>query len=343
MTLELIGITVLWLFLFGYVIIASVDFGAGFLHVYSDLTGRKRVIDRLVERYLSPMWEVTNVFLVFFFVGIVGFFPKSAYYYGSALLIPTSISILLLAIRGSYYAFNAYGGGHPIHKMIYGLTGILIPASLAIILPISEGGLVQVRNDGAELLYGALLRSPYAWSVVLLALASVLFLSSAFLTYYASRAGDHKAEKLLRGYALVFSIPTLVAAFVTTYTLSLHNPEHFERMMSIWWVYLLSLLFFLAGLFLLYRREHYGRSFLFFTIQYGLAFFGYGFSHYPYLLYPHLTLYDGFTNETMAVALIVGFLLGLLVLIPAIYLLLRLFLFDPAYVQGEGGKGGDHQ
>ncbi|MBE3554387.1 MAG: cytochrome d ubiquinol oxidase subunit II, partial [Thermicanus sp.] len=61
MNLALIGMTILWLFLFGYVIIASIDFGAGFLHVYSDLIGKKRVIERVVERYLSPVWEVTNV------------------------------------------------------------------------------------------------------------------------------------------------------------------------------------------------------------------------------------------------------------------------------------------
>jgi cytochrome d ubiquinol oxidase subunit II len=44
---------------------------------------------------LSPVWGVTNVFLVFF-VGIVGFFPDTAYYYGTAMLIPGSIALILL-------------------------------------------------------------------------------------------------------------------------------------------------------------------------------------------------------------------------------------------------------
>lgn len=30
MTLEVLGISVLWIFLFGYVMVASIDFGAGF-------------------------------------------------------------------------------------------------------------------------------------------------------------------------------------------------------------------------------------------------------------------------------------------------------------------------
>lgn len=99
---ELLGVTTLWIFfLYGYLIVASIDFGAGFFSYYSlKKTGKKNhIIQKIIERYLSPVWEVTNVFLVFFFVGLVGFFPDAAYYYGTALLIPGSIAIVLLAIR----------------------------------------------------------------------------------------------------------------------------------------------------------------------------------------------------------------------------------------------------
>ncbi|GAA3333461.1 hypothetical protein GCM10020331_097580 [Ectobacillus funiculus] len=46
MTLEVIGISVLWIFLFGYVIIASVDFGAGFFNAYSTLTGQQHIFNQ---------------------------------------------------------------------------------------------------------------------------------------------------------------------------------------------------------------------------------------------------------------------------------------------------------
>ena len=35
MTLEIIGISVLWTFLFGYILIGAIDFGAGFFNAYS--------------------------------------------------------------------------------------------------------------------------------------------------------------------------------------------------------------------------------------------------------------------------------------------------------------------
>ena len=81
-----IGITVLWTFLFLYIIVASIDFGAGFFTLHKINWGREK-INHLVERYLNPVWEVTNVFFVFFFVGFVGFFPDSALYFGTVLLV----------------------------------------------------------------------------------------------------------------------------------------------------------------------------------------------------------------------------------------------------------------
>ena len=93
-----IGITVLWLFLFCYIIIASIDFGAGFFALHSKLTGDEKKINHLISRYLNPVWEVTNVFFVFFFVGFVGFFPESIKYLGTVLLIPGSIALIMICL-----------------------------------------------------------------------------------------------------------------------------------------------------------------------------------------------------------------------------------------------------
>ncbi|KIL76442.1 cytochrome d ubiquinol oxidase subunit II [Bacillus badius] len=335
MSLELLGISVLWIFLFGYLIVGSIDFGAGFFSLYSDWTGQKHILHKMIQRYLSPVWEVTNVFLVFFFVGIVGFFPKTAYYFGSALLVPASISIILLAIRGSYYAFGTYGSKeNKVYSFIYGITGVLIPASLTTVLTISEGGFLAIDKSGVHLKLKELLTSPYSWSVVLVSLVSVLFISAAFLTYYARQAEDNKAEQLVRRYTLGWSIPSVAAGVLVFYALRSHNPEHFARMADVSWMFVASLVFFIAAITLFYKQRAYGVAFFAVVMQYFTAFLAYGISHYPYLLYPVLTIYDGFTNKTMAIYLVVAFIAGLLLLIPALYLLLKLFLFNRKYVKG---------
>ena len=43
---------------------------------------------------------------VFFFVGFVGFFPDSALYLGTVLLVPGSIALILISIRSSFMLLN---------------------------------------------------------------------------------------------------------------------------------------------------------------------------------------------------------------------------------------------
>lgn len=336
MPIEIIGITVLWIFLYGYLIVASIDFGAGFFSYYAKVTGKGEIVNAVITRYLSPVWEVTNVFLIFFIVGIVGFFPDTAYYYGTALLVPGSIALILLAIRGSFYAFNQYGHKtRDVYLFLYGTTGLLIPASLATILTISEGGFIEKQGNRILLQMDKLFASPYSWSVVFLALVSVLFISASFLTYYAHKAEDYEAETVLRIWALFWSLPTIFASFLVFMSLRSHNPEHFNAMLEISWMFTLSLAFFLIAVGLTMRRRLYGIAFLFVMLQFASAFFGYGKAHLPYLLYPYVTIHSGVTNPAMGEALIWAFIGGLCLLVPSLYLLLKLFLFNAKYVKGR--------
>lgn len=336
MTLEILGISVLWTFLFGYILVGAIDFGAGFFNAYSLITGKQRILTNVIQRYLSPVWEVTNVFLVFFFVGIIGFFPKTAFYYGTTLLVPVSLGIILLAIRGSYYAFETYGArGHKGYSFMYGLAGLLIPASLSIVLTISEGGFIDMVDNNPVLDYWKLFTSPLTWSIVLLSIAATLYISAVFLTWYANKAGDREATDLLRKYALIWSLPTIITAGGIIFELRKHNPEHYTNIQTFWPMFLLSGLLFIGTVWLLLKRKNYGLAFGLLTGQFIFAFFGYGASHYPYLLYPYLTIYDSFTNPAMAISLVIAFVLGLCLLIPSLFLILRLFLFNKDYVRGK--------
>jgi len=337
MSLEVLGVSVLWIFLFGYVIIASIDYGAGFFNAYSLVRGNNHVLAKIVKRYLSPVWEITNVFFVFFFVGIVGFFPQTAFYYGTVALIPASIALILLAIRGSYYAFEAYGGasGNKGYALAYGISGLLLPASLSVLLAISEGGFINMVDGKPLLDIKALLTSPLAWAIVVLAILSVLYISAVFLTWYADEANDKSAMELMRKYALIWAGPLMLSALAIIFEMSRSHRWHYENMFLLWWLFVISAILFILTVRLLYRRHHYGTAVILMISQFATAFAAYGISHYPYLLYPHLTIYDSFTSRSMAIALVVVFILGLCLLIPSLYLVFRLFIFDEDYVKGK--------
>lgn len=335
MSLEILGISVLWTFLFGYVILGSIDFGAGFFNAYSIFTGKDRILSKVIQRYLSPVWEVTNVFFVFFFVGIVGFFPQTAFYFGTILLVPGSIALILMAIRGSYYAFESYGAkGHKGYALMYGLAGILIPASLSVVLAIAQGGFVSIENGSPVLDYMGLFTSPLSWSIVVLSLVAVLYVSAVFLTWYSDKANDKEATDLMRKYALIWALPLIIAASGIIYELSSHNESFFNSIMNLWWMFAISFILWALTVWFIWKRKHYSAAVWMLVGQFAFAFYGYGIAHYPYLLYPHLSIHEGFTNPAMAISLIIAFVLGLALLIPSIYLLLKLFLFDKDYIQG---------
>ncbi|MCY9547111.1 cytochrome d ubiquinol oxidase subunit II [Lysinibacillus xylanilyticus] len=336
MTLEILGISVLWIFLFGYVIVASIDFGAGFFNAYSLLIGKNQILTNIIKRYLSPVWEVTNVFLVFFFVGIVGFFPQTAFYYGTILLVPVSISLVLLAIRGSYYAFESYGArGHIGYTLTYGVAGLLIPASLSVVFAIAAGGYVDIVDGQPVLNYWTLYTSPFAWSIVVLSIAAVLYISAVFLTWYAHKAKDKEATNLMRRYALAWAAPLMVSALGIMYEMKFINPKSYDNMVNLWWVFAISAVLFIITVALIWMRKNYGLAVGLLIAQFAVAFFAYGIAQYPYLLYPYLTIYDSFTSTQMAIALVIAFILGLCLLIPSLFLLLKLFLFNKNYVTGK--------
>lgn len=336
MTLEILGVSVLWLFLFGYVIIASIDFGAGFYNAYSLVTNKQDVLSHIIKRYLSPVWEITNVFFVFFFVGIVGFFPQTAYYFGTVLLVPGSLALILLAIRGSYYAFEAYSGtsGHKGYALAYGISGLLIPASLSVVLTITEGGYIELVAGHPRLNYSALFTSPLAWAIVVLSVTAVLYISAIFLTWYATRAEDRAASALMRRYALIWAAPLILSALGIIVELRRTNNWHYANMVELFWLFGVSGVLFIATVYWVWRKRRYGLAVVLMIVQFFTAFFAYGISHYPYLLYPYATIYDSFTNDTMAISLVVVFVCGLALLIPSIYLVFKLF-FNKEYVSGD--------
>lgn len=97
----------------------------------------------------------------------------------------------------------------------------------------------------------------------------------------------------------------------------------------------ISFLFFaLASLLTFFKKKH-GLAFVFVILQMMFAFFGYGISKLPYLLYPFVKITDAYVNPEMGWTLVIVFILGLLLLLPSLILLLRLFVFDKEYVEGK--------
>ncbi|TWI54448.1 cytochrome d ubiquinol oxidase subunit II [Halalkalibacter nanhaiisediminis] len=336
-----IAITIIWAFLFIYAVAGSIDFGAGFWAMYY----RKRTDTKaasVANRYLSPSWEVTNVFLVLLVVSLVGFFPGAAFSLGTLMIVPFCLVLILLTIRSAFMVYS-----YSVQKytdmlvVISGITGLLIPALLVSILPAAIGGFVETIGETQYILVDQLFISPAFYTHLGFGLSTELFLSSLLLSDYAREANSEETYHVYRRNAIILGPITLSFAVAAIFTLIPEAFWMFENMANEWLLFSLSLLAFAIGYSALWwpsKKASVGHpriAVILIALQFGLASFAYGSAHMPYFLYPDLTIYDAFTNDTMFRSLMIGYGFGMAILIPVFIWFWRLFMKDKRYLRQE--------
>ncbi|WKB34960.1 hypothetical protein QS257_14385 [Terrilactibacillus sp. S3-3] len=90
-------------------------------------------------------------------------------------------------------------------------------------------------------------------------------------------------------------------------------------------MFLLSLLCFFIAVTFVFLRRYYKWSFLFVILQYFFAFFGYGISHFPYVLYPYVKVNAGLAIMPSKAVLFLA-VMAVSVLIPVAIIAARIYL-----------------
>ncbi len=338
-----LAILIIWVFLFIYSIAGSIDFGAGF---WALVFGRRQDTKaaEIANRFLSPSWKVTNVFLVLLAVGLVGFFPKATFYLSGLLLLPASLALSLLLLRSAFmvyaYSVHQYQGLLP---LVSGATGLLIPGLLVSVLPVTLGGFVDMSSGQPNLLFGKLMTSPTEYAHLGFGITTELFLSSLFLADYAREADDEATFHSYRRAAIALGPTTLGMAILTSLTFEREAQWIVANMRAEWGWFALSVAAFAIGYSALWWKDPRGKpgfarvAVLAIVVQYAFASIGYGRAHMPYIIYPYLTVDMGFTSAQMFNALLVGYAVGIGVLIPVFIWFWKLFLKDKRYLR-EGSE-----
>ncbi|GGH74201.1 cytochrome d ubiquinol oxidase subunit II [Pullulanibacillus pueri] len=324
---EWLLIIVLWILLYCYLILASIDFGAGFFLAFSRVFRRDKRIYSLVHHYLSPFWEMTNIIFLFFFIGILSFLPNMISFYEGGFITPSLILLLLLLIRTGTYAYYYYTEKeNRFFYVFYGLTGLAIPAVMATGLTMTEGGYLHNISGQWRLNYGDLFGSFYFWVVLLLAVISVVYISLMFMTFYAAKRKARELLNQLKGYVIAWSVPTILASAVVFAGLQNHNPEHFNKALDVSWLFLCSLICLMVAITLVFQDKWHSVAFFFVLLQFFFAFFGYGISHLPYIIYPDVTLPQTSFGSTVLNDIVDGVVIVSALSIPVLILYLRLFI-----------------
>lgn len=337
----IIASIVLWGFVFIYSVMATMDFGAGFWSmVYINRT--KTGATNIANRYLSPTWEVTNTFIVALVVAVYSMFPGAAYTLGTILLIPGSIILLLLALRSAFLVFSHIAEEYKkILTYISGIAGILLPALLISVLPITHGNYVIFTENSQTLDLGKLFTSPNEYAFIGFAISSTLFLSSLLLSDYSKVSGELEAYRIYRKDAMIAGPISLIMAFLIMLTLKQEADWIYEKMMNDLPLLILSVIcFIIAGAALYIPNISKNKSMgmprvavIAVTLQYLLASFVYGRAHLPYMVYPHVTIESGFTDPNSFHAIFATYIAGFAILFPGFIYFWKMFMHDNRYLQ----------
>lgn len=214
----LIAISIVWGFVFIYAVMATMDFGAGFWSMIY-LNKEQTKATNIANRYLSPTWEVTNVFIVAIVVALFSFFPGATFVLGTVLLIPGSIILLLLAIRSGFLVFSNTAKERKIMRYISGISGFIIPAVLILVLPVTHGGFIEKTGGVYHLNLANVFTSLNAYAFIGFAILSTLFLSSLLLADFSNVAEEEHAYRIYRRSSLITGPLSLLFAFFIMLTL----------------------------------------------------------------------------------------------------------------------------
>ncbi|WP_044894874.1 cytochrome d ubiquinol oxidase subunit II [Bacillus alveayuensis] len=341
MTNELIAITVLWGFIFIYAVMATMDFGAGFWSMFY-MNREKTKATNIANRYLSPTWEVTNVFIVAIVVALFSLFPGATFLLGTVLLIPGSIILLLLAVRSAFLVFAHIAKEYKkALTYISGISGLIIPALLISVLPITHGGFIETVDGVARLRMDKLFTSPHEYAFIGFAISSTLFLSSLLLADYSNASNELEAYQVYRRDALILGPISLAMALFIMLTMQTEAAWLYERMMNyLPWIIGSIAMFFVAGIALFLPSAKHttvrGRprlAVVAIVVQYFLASYAYGKAHLPYMIYPDVTIQSGFTHPNTFRALFTSYIVGFVILFPGFIYFWRLFMKDKRYLQ----------
>jgi cytochrome bd ubiquinol oxidase subunit II len=334
-----LAIIILWTLLLVYGILGAIDFGTGFWSmVYA---GHETLAGKIANRFLSPTWEVTNTFLVFLVVAFLGFFPKAMFSLGTAMFVPVTLILVLIVLRSALMVFSYNSQTYTkVLRIVSGITGFLVPVLLITVIPITEGGFIQII-DGREVLdFGKLLSSPSIYFYMLFALTSELFLSALFLADFSRELGSEDTYVIYRRNALFLGPFALLMAIIALFVMDPAASWLMVNLQSKVLLFMISLIFFILGYSALWwslkNKQNMGWprfAMIAIVLQYGVASFAYGSAHLPYIVYPIMTVTDGFTKVETFRSLLIVYAVGVAILLPGFLIFWNVFLKDRSFIR----------
>jgi cytochrome bd ubiquinol oxidase subunit II len=311
-----------------YGLLAGADFGAGFWDLTAGGARRGGRIRGMVKRSMSPVWEANHVWLIFVLVIFWTAFPVAFGSVMSTLYVPLFGAMVGIVLRGAAFALRGQAatiGEARGLGAVFAFSSVITPFFMGAALGGVASGDVPVGNAAGD--PWTSWTSPTSLLVGVLAVATGAYLSAVFLAGDSERAEQPDLVAAFRARALGAAVVAGALAAAGLAVLSSDAPDLFDGLTSGAGLacVIASGLAGVATLALVWVGRYFVARFRAALAVAGVTA-GWAFAQSPYLLPGELTLDQAAAPDATLTAMLVAVALGLVVLLPSLWLLYSLVL-----------------
>ncbi len=314
-----------------YALLGGADYGAGVWHLLAHGPTR-RDQHYLIGEAIGPIWEANHVWLILIVTILFTAFPAAYAKISVTLHLPLTLLVIGIVLRGSAYAFRHYDIEddelHVRWDQLFAISSLISPLLLGIIMgTITAGNFPESPGSFFE---GYVLNwiRPFPLTVGLLALVLFAYLAAVYLILETS---DFTLQEIFRARAITAALFAGVLGEIVFYLGKSGAPYLWGDLTnSVWggFIILGTIVFTFAAVWFLCTRQYWwARTCA--ILQVILTLWAWGIAQFPYLVPPHLTIYNSASPDITLQFLVVALFIGALLLFPALYYLFRIFKGGP--------------
>jgi cytochrome d ubiquinol oxidase subunit II len=316
-----------------YALFGGADFGGGVWDLLA--SGPRKAEQRaLIARALGPVWEVNHVWLIVGLVLLFGGFPRAFAALTVALHVPLTLLVLGIVFRGTAFTFRTYDArGDAVQRrwgLVFSVASLVAPLLLGMCVGAVVSGRIRVEGRVVTSGFFASWTTPFAIAVGVLALCLFAFLAATYLT---AEADTDELREDFRRRAIGSGVAVFLAALGVLLLARQSAPRVWEGLLhapSALALHSVTAVAAVAAFALLWRRR-FRLARVAAAVQAGFIVLGWAASQYPYLVVPDITLQAAAASPSVQRALVVAIAVGVVLVVPSIVLLLRIFQSRPRH------------
>ena len=332
MLLELIAGIILLLSLTVYVLTGCADFGAGFWELLASRSKNGKSERELISHALAPIWEANHIWLIVAIVLVSGGFPRILAVLSTALHIPLLCMLIGITCRGAAFVFGHYGPEDNAFQkrwsLIFAASSAITPFFLGITLGAAVSGTIDIdpTNGVVQTNFIKEWFALFPFSVGLFTFVIGIFLSAVYL---ANEATESSLKDLFRKRAITCGILLGLVAWGVLVLSMTEAPIIFHGLTSHPWSWPFHTITGCLAVSCLWTLSiswmRTARALA--VLQVSAIMIGLGMDLFPYLVPPHLTIFNSAAPASSLGTLLTVTCIGLTVLVPAFGYLYWIFKF----------------